>query len=104
MLEFAGDCFGYGCGREDDLLHGVENVNEESCVDGGTKVKSVCHNLRCYVESSSTSVVVQRNYNMRQRLADEPARRLKLRGLSSHQLALHKFRVLAPLLREDRTM
>lgn len=45
MLELIWDCGGCRCGRKNDLLNRVEDVNKKSRVDGGAKVKGVCHGV-----------------------------------------------------------
>lgn len=45
MLELVGDSGGYGCGRENNLLNGIENINKQSRVGRSAKVKSVSHDV-----------------------------------------------------------
>lgn len=45
MLVLVGDRSRWRCGRENDFLNGIEDVNKESGVDWGAKIKSVCHDV-----------------------------------------------------------
>jgi len=63
MLEFIGDCGGCGGGGENDLLHGIENVNEESreplfkVMARWWSIIGVCVRNDCLPQASSAALV-----------------------------------------------